>query len=652
MSIPEVIHRVYKFIQLNFKRLTTNPDVDLEKVLKENKKDRVFYFDLTATHKMKDEFLRLFPDRIKHIIADAEEICGHRFKIFNLDWRAEQEIDWHKDVPTGKRWPLTYWVDIDFRNRHDFREIRFVWELNRHQHLVTLGQAYILTQDKRFAEEAKAQILSWIGHNPPYMGVNWASPLEIALRLISWCWVYKFIESAGIFSKGAKSEFLKSIYLQSEFTANNLSKYSSANNHLIGEACGLIITALTFPEFKNSEKWLDKGRSILFTEILQQVYPDGVTKEQAFHYQGFIMELFVLAAQDLIRNNIEIPENAMNRFFSMSEFVMNIIDSRGKVPLVGDSDDGRAIKLSSNKDFSLFKSILTSGCILSHRGDFKNKGGAFNEEHFWIFGLKGYNDYRSIRVKKPALSSRLFEKGGYAVFRNGRDEVLLMDCGDLGYTSIAAHGHADLLSVTLVVNGAELLVDPGTYLYHTGGAWRDYFRGTSAHNTITLDDKNQSEIVGPFMWGARPLPKIERWESSKDMDYISAAYKNSRIRHRRTICFDKKNRLWRIEDFLNTPGQGTIRQYFHLPPAAKIRRLDSNVIEVKNQGMYLYMTLDKRLTVDVKKGGLNPILGWSSDIFGEKVESQTLVNTAVIDSAEKFTTFLRVSNRKLSRIKR
>ncbi|MFC1620951.1 alginate lyase family protein [Candidatus Omnitrophota bacterium] len=640
MSIPEVIHRIGRMIQVEVKR-SSGVKVNLDRLLKKEITPRIFYFEYD---KAVMEFSRLFPDRLKDIVREADKICAHKFKIFNLDWDAGKDIDWHKDIFTGKTWPLAYHADIDFRNDHDSKEIRFIWELNRHQHLVTLAKAYFLTKDEKYKKEAKDQIFSWIRQNPPYKGVNWTSALESSLRLISWSWVCKFIEPGG-----GRYKFFKSVYQQAEFIEHNLSKYSSANNHLIGEACGLIITALSFPEFKDSDRWLDKGKSILFREILGQVHTDGVAKEQAFHYQGFIMEFFTLAVQLLIRNNIEIPKEVMDRFFSMSEFVMNIIDSKGKVPLVGDSDDGRAVRLSSSEDFSLFKSILTSACILSQRGDFKNKGSAFGEEHFWIFGVNGHKVYRSVRVKKPKLRSRLFEKGGYAVFRNGRDEVLLMDCGELGYRSIAAHGHADLLSVTLVASGAELLVDPGTYLYHTGGAWRDYFRGTRAHNTVTLDDNNQSEITGPFMWGRRPLPRIEKWKSSENVDYISAAYKNSKIGHRRTICFDKKKGLWRIEDFLNTSGQSAVKQYFHLHPAAKIRLLNSHVIEVENQGVYLYITLDSSLTVDIKKGRLDPILGWSSDIFGTKVESPTLVNTAVINSSGKFTTLLRVSNRKLSR---
>jgi len=96
-----------------------------------------------------------------------------------------------------------------------------------------------------------------------------------------------------------------------------------------------------------------------------------------------------------------------------------------------------------------------------------------------------------------------FDAGGYTVFRQemaGRETMLVFDHGPLGYLSIAAHGHADALSVWLHVDGQPVLIDAGTYLYHSGGAMRDYFRGTSAHNTLTLNDKNQSRISGAFNW--------------------------------------------------------------------------------------------------------------------------------------------------------
>ena len=98
--------------------------------------------------------------------------------------------------------------------------------------------------------------------------------------------------------------------------------------------------------------------------------------------------------------------------------------------------------------------------------------------------------------------------------RVGRpDEVLLVaDAAPLGFLSIAAHGHADALSFVLSLGGVPVLVDPGTYCYHSDPTWREYFRGTAAHNTVRVDGLNQSEAVGPFMWSRKALSTLETFD--------------------------------------------------------------------------------------------------------------------------------------------
>lgn len=622
MSVQEVVHRIYKLIRLNI-HIFLSRRVDLDRVLADAGDKTSFYFDANGTLEIRREFLKLFPNRIEDVVEDANRLCSHNFRIFDSEWNLGEEIDWH-------------------RNRHNLKDARFIWELNRHQHLVTLGKAYLLTGQKRYAIETRDQILSWISQNPAYKGVNWKSSLEVSLRLISWCWTYKLIKSSGVFSISSNRRFLEYIYRHAEFTRNNLSRYSSGNNHSIGEAAGLLIAGLTFPGFKAAGEWLDTGKKVLFKEILDQVHPDGVTKEQAFGYQGFVMELALLAIVLLQKNDIEMPKESLSRFYSMAEFIKNIMDTNGNVPHIGDSDNGAAIRLSSARDYSMYRSLLSSASILSDRGDFKEKGAGFKEEHYWLFGIDGLKRYRQIKKVKTLLGSRLFDKGGYAVFRNPspNGNVLIMDCGELGYGAIAAHGHADLFSITLSSNGTPLLIDPGTYLYHSGNSWRDYFRGTSAHNTIAINDKNQSEITGPFMWGRRVMPRIQKWETKKDKDYIRASYANCDITHTREILFDKKRGLWRVTDFLDLEGENKIRQYFHLSAGSGVKDIGGNIIESKNKNVYLYIFTDASFSTDIRDD-------WSSSVFGSKVKSPTLVNSAAVNKKSEFVTFLYISNKKM-----
>ncbi|MDP2911548.1 MAG: alginate lyase family protein [Candidatus Omnitrophota bacterium] len=626
-------------------------DIVLGGILAKEYNKTKFYFDSADFQNTRKEFSRLFPDAEKNIIAKADDLRAHVFKIFHLDWNAGEKIDWHYDIVTGKRWPLNYYLDIDFRNADNFGEARFVWELNRHQHFLILGKAYLFTQDEKYAVEIIDEIMSWINGNPVYRGINWTSPLESGLRLISWCWAYKFIENSSSLTKSIKGFFLRSVFAQAEFIKDNLSLYSSANNHLIGEASALVITGLTFPEFKSSKCWVETGAGILFQEIKKQVYEDGVAKEQAFHYQGFIMNLFALAAVLLNKNDILVPEASWRRFFSMAEFVMNTMDMSGNVPNIGDSDDGMAIRLSDSKGFNIYKSLLCVAAIISQRGDFKARCGSFEEEHYWLSGMDGFNRYVSIEPQKQFLRSVIYKDGGYAILRNlynnGDEKVFTMDCGELGYLSIAAHGHADLFSVTLSAYGAELLIDPGTYLYHRGEKWRNYFRSVKAHNTVEINNKNQSEPKGLFMWGKRPLPEIEEWRSSDKSDYISASYVNDASFHRRSVYFDKEKEAWTIKDAVEVDKGSVIKQYFHAASGSSAAIADRHTVEICNKGVFLYILADGLFSIDIKQGDEYPIAGWSSRSFGEKTKSPTIINSTIADKKNVFDTCLYVSRERL-----
>jgi len=651
MSFPEVAYRTGKYIFLSMDRFySSRADSGALRAL-EAAKPAKFFFDSAERSKIKTEFLKLFTDKMPGLIRQADELCNHRFRIFNMFYNPGPEINWHIDILTGKSWPLKFWMDIDFKNSADYGEARFAWELNRHQHLVTLARAYFLSGDERYASEAVDELSSWIKNNPPYKGINWASPLEIALRLISWSWVFEFIKGSKGFSKDFEKEFLRSVYAQADFIKRNMSGYSSANNHLIGEACGLIVAGLAFNGFRDSAGWVNTGKRILCREMAKQVHEDGVIKEQTFHYQGFVMELILLAFAVMAKNKMTVSENASSRFLNMCEFTKNVMDKNGCMPSVGDADDGRAARLSGDEGISVFPWLLAGACILFGRGDFKAQAGAFREEHFWLFGMDGFKKYRALKAWDAGLGSRLFAKGGYAVLRNhsenGNEKVLLMDCGELGYLSTAAHGHADLMSVTLSSYGVELLIDPGTYLYHRGRAWRDYFRGTSAHNTIVINNENQAEIKGPFMWGKRPVPSIEKWESAAGIDCVIASYRKNGAFHRRAVYFDKEQEVWLIRDFLRVKRNSLIEQYFHLAPGSSVRKTASGIAQVENKGVFLYMYIDGRFFTEIKKGEVSPISGWSSPWFGMKAESPVIVNKAVINNEKIFDTFLYVSKEKV-----
>src|SRR5579864_7447128 len=110
------------------------------------------------------ERVRLFKQHLPHeaeaCVREANEICRHRFRLLgynNLDYGKAQEIDWHLDVVHGKRTPLIPWYKIKFLDFNVAGDHKITWELNRHQYLVTLAKAWLLTGDDRYSHEAITQ---------------------------------------------------------------------------------------------------------------------------------------------------------------------------------------------------------------------------------------------------------------------------------------------------------------------------------------------------------------------------------------------------------------------------------------------------------------------------------------------------------------
>ena len=221
-------------------------------------------------------------------------------------------------------------------------------------------------------------------------------------------------------------------------------RYSSANNHLVGEAAALFFVGLLFPEIKHSGKWQERGQKILVEEIEKQTFPDGVGKEQSTHYLGFILEFYLQMTILMHLKNIELPRIVPDRIEKMCDFLMNTMDSSGRIPMIGDGDDGYAVKLSEEDGFNNSRSILATAAVLLNRGDFKKCSKIYDEKTFWLLGIEGHKKYQQIPILDNAPGSKSFPYGGYYIMREGTTEAerkLVFDCGNLGYSAMAAHAH-------------------------------------------------------------------------------------------------------------------------------------------------------------------------------------------------------------------
>ena len=217
-------------------------------------------------------------------------------------------IDWHRDAVHGKRAPRKPFYKIRYLDYDEVGDSKVTWELNRHQHLVTLAKAYRLTGDRRYADETLRQWRHWWAENPYPVGINWASSLEVAFRSLSWIWTYHLLQgSPGV--PDLQNEWHRGLALHGRHIERHLSTYFSPNTHLLGEGVALFFLGVLCPDLNAAERWKSLGWKIVLQEAERQVRSDGFHFEQSSYYHVYALDFFLHSAVLASANGIPTPKS-------------------------------------------------------------------------------------------------------------------------------------------------------------------------------------------------------------------------------------------------------------------------------------------------------------------------------------------------------
>jgi hypothetical protein len=572
----------------------------------------------------------------------ADRWLSHRASFFSLrDVSLGDPIDWHRDYASGIRGPMKYSGLIDHRDSAVVGDVKYVWELNRLQHLVLLGLAFRHTKKVAYRDEIISQTISWISTNPFMMGVNWKSPLEAALRLISWASVCCLIgnQFPAIFHE----QLRVSIYQHQYFIWKFYSKHSSANNHLIGEMSGLYIASIIWPFYRESKFWRRMARETLIREMMRQVEPDGVGVELATEYQLFILE-FLLMTGALGQVTVDpFPQQFWHRLNHMINFVSAISDRNGNFPMFGDGDSGQVIAFPHTPQVRA-GSLVRLGLLC--RESIPNPDDSDARTRLLLWGQSAEN-LPLMAESERHKGLRAFPRGGYYVLTDGQDRVDAMmavfDAGPLGLPPLYAHGHADALSFWLSYGGQEFLIDPGTFCYYGQDLWRDYFRSTAAHNTMRIDGQDQSIPSGRFQWSQVARSQVHHTQETDKWIEVEALHDGYRrltdpVVHCRCLRLFKRSKDLLITDRLICVDSHDVEIYFHFHENCHVRQIGSNSFTAEIENKKLRIRLDDQLTCEVVRGSERPILGWVSRIYGVKTPSPTIVGRVRINGSQRFVT--------------
>ncbi|MEP6903363.1 MAG: alginate lyase family protein [Actinomycetota bacterium] len=510
---------------------------------------------------------------IAHVLEKSEKIIEGKFDLLgfqNLDFG--KAIDWHYEPLSGKHLPLKHWKQFDELDTEETGDKKVVWELNRHQHFFTLGVAFWITKDEHYAATFARHLDSWMEQNPPGIGINWFSSLEVAFRAISWIWAFHFFKGSNSLTPELFQKTLKFLYLHGGHLEKYLSTYYSPNTHLTGEALGLYYLGTQLDVFERAKHWRKLGEEILFAELDRQIHADGVYFEQSSWYQRYTTDFYThfLILKTLNEENTDkiLQEKFETKLQLLHDFQMSITRPDGTTPIIGDDDGGRSLPLSGSESNN-FRANLATAAILFERGDYKFVAGEFTEETLWLLGSEGARSFENLLAFEPRQSSKIFPDGGYFAMRDGwseTDNYLLVDCGEIGSIN-GGHGHSDALSIELAIGGKTLLVDSGTYTYHESDEMRNFFRTSIAHNTLMIDEKSQSEPGGKFSWKTKAKLSVQSLISEDRFDFFEGSHNGyerlaEAATHQRSILF-LKNNYWIMRDFVKTHGTHDYALNFH-----------------------------------------------------------------------------------------
>jgi hypothetical protein len=570
------------------------------------------------------------------ILAAAEAVAAGRFDL--LGYRGlsfGDPVEWQLDPVSGIRAPLVHWSRIAFLDPREVGDSKVTWELSRHQWLVGLAQAYRLTGDERHAEAALRALEAWLAGNPPGIGINWASSLEAAIRIMSWSWMLVLLRDAEALSPRRFESVLQATWIHASHVERHLSRYFSPNTHLTGEALGLFYAGVLFPELERASRWRELGARLLTSEIQRQVYPDGVHFELSTCYQRYMVETachFLILAG---RNGIAVPRAVEERAVAMTDFLVAVRRPDGTVPQIGDADGGWLTPLARRPPEDM-RGVFSVAAALWGRAAHAWAAGGPAPETSWMLGREGVEAAAAVRPEPPLdRAVAVFPDAGYVVMRSGWDEEahhLVFDAGPLGCPVSAGHGHADLLAIQCSAFGEAFLVDPGTGSYVDAGGWRSYFRGTLAHSAVTVDGQSQARPAGPFSWEERPAARLLAWREGPtpfaEGEHTAYSRPGDPIRHNRRVLFPFR-RFWIVVDDVEGARTHDVELRFQFAAVPVFPEADGWVrARGRRRGLLLRAFATRSLVLRVSEGGTDPRQGWISAEYGRREAAPMAVYSA------------------------
>jgi len=590
-------------------------------------------------------------DAVADVVSAADRVLDGTWTVFGVRRSDSADPDWFLDPLTGRRSPSDQLAfRVNHRDEDETGNVKQVWELSRHHHLTVLAAAWWLTGEERYAEVVDAQLRSWWRANPFLSGVHWTSGIEVGVRLISWVWIRRLLDDwpkvGDLFE--SNDDAVRQIAWHQEYLAGFVSRGSSANNHVLAEAAGQLSAASAFPWYTRSAGWRSDAAELLGRELDANTFASGINRELATDYHRFVLELVLVAAVEAACAGTRLSPGTWQRLARMLDAGVAIQDVAGNPPRQGDGDEGRGLVVD-DPDRDPWAVALGAGTVVLGAAAWAPP--ITGSVQSAVLGALARPLGIGRGLERLAERPSRFADAGVVLLRSrpedGPEIWCRCDAGPHGFLSIAAHAHADALSLELRHDGVEILSDPGTYCYHGDPEWRQYFRSTLAHNTLELAGVDQAQSGGPFLWTTQPRSTTTRCDVGGEPVQSWTGRHDGYRRldppavHERSVTLDSQERTLTVTDTVQSTGQFTVRLSWHLGPEISVG-LSGGIADLAwrtRRGVHHgRLVLPDALVWTGHRGEESPPRGWYAPGFGRRVPSMTLMGSGTVSSGGQLVT--------------
>jgi hypothetical protein len=534
-----------------------------------------------------------------------------------------REIDWHRDFKSGYRWPLDFYQDLEVTRLGDRSDAKVPWELSRCHHLLTLARGFRLFEEERYAAELESQLASWLDANPPGVGINWTTSMEVGIRAVNLVWAVGTLEASRPLDRDLRDRLIESLRWHGRHIEANLEGGPYLrSNHYLGDILGLLVLGSVLSGEPAATQWSEFARHEFEREIVKQVYADGVSFEASLAYQGLVLEMFLIASYIAAWAGAPLSNGFHQQVQRMVEVVRSVRHRDGRVPLFGDQDSGRVLPEGFARPPTHDNLLWLAAALL---GQTKPLEGSVHPEVAWTFGLDLWSQAAELPAAPPARAAAFLD-GGIFVLATERTHVVVR-CGDVGQNGSGGHSHNDVLSYELSIDGVPLVVDSGTYAYTFDVSARNEFRSTRAHNTICIDGAEIHPIDPARVFELRRFarPTIEACNLGGDpMELVGSHDGYRRLRppcvHRRRFSLAVGTGELTIRDELDGGGTHDVQSFVHFAPGTLLRRIGDASFDAALG--------EARARISVGGAQVDEVTvedGWVSDRYGVRQPGPVLI---------------------------